>query len=46
MATYWLNVVEWCGIGELEYGFAKSLLPLPIDQRYDKENMIFFVKLI
>lgn len=31
VATYWLNVVEWCGIGELEYGFAKSLLPLPID---------------
>ena len=39
VATYWPNVVEWCGIGGSEYELAKDLLPLPIDQRYDKNEL-------
>lgn len=46
LATYWPNVVKWCGIGELEYELAKSLLPLPIDQRYSKKDMDKIVSII
>lgn len=39
VATYWPNVLDWCEENQLEYKFAKEIIPLPIDQRYDKEDM-------
>jgi hypothetical protein len=39
VATYWPNVLQWCGEGELEYRLAERLLPLPIDQRYGRAQM-------
>ena len=36
VATYWPNVLEWCEEGDLEYKFAKSILPLIVDHRYDE----------
>lgn len=39
VARYWPNVIEWCEDGDLEYKFAKQIIPLPIDQRYGVEEM-------
>lgn len=39
VATYWPNVLEWCKPGELEYALVNHIIPLPIDQRYGKEEM-------
>ena len=40
VATYWGNVLEWCGMDALEYYLTLNLLPLPIDQRYNDSDMI------
>lgn len=37
--TYWPNVLDWCDSSELEYDITNSLIPLPIDQRYDIYDM-------
>lgn len=39
VARYWPNVFEWCKESDMEYKFAKYLLPLPCDQRYGEEDM-------
>ena len=39
VATYWPNVREWCPPDSVEFGLMTELLPLPIDQRYDLDNM-------
>ena len=41
--TLWPNVLsmENC---DLEKDYAENILPLPIDQRYSKEDMLFLVK--
>lgn len=39
VARYWPNVSEWCSEEVLEYKFATQIIPLPIDQRYDEEDM-------
>lgn len=39
VATYWLNVFEWCDKESTEYELANNLITLPIDQRYGKEDM-------
>lgn len=39
VATYWPNVFEWCKPGEWEYALAKSTVYIPIDQRYDCNDM-------
>lgn len=39
VATYWSNVLNWCQEDSTEYKLAKYILPLPIDQRYDLEDM-------
>ena len=46
VATYWPNVLEWCHEQDLEYGLANRLLPLPIDQRYDDQDMAKIVEII
>ena len=39
VAKYWPNVDEWAGEDALETWMANHILPLPIDQRYGKEDM-------
>ena len=46
VAQYWPNVLKWCNINDLEYNFAKYIIPLPIDQRYDENDMKQIVKLL
>jgi hypothetical protein len=46
VATYWPNVLKWCEETELEYSLAEDIIPLPIDQRYDKDDMNRILKVI
>lgn len=46
VATYWPNVRDWCDEGSLEHELTCNLLPLPIDQRYDMDDMERFVRVI
>lgn len=39
VAKYWPNVDEWTQEDFVERWMANNILPLPIDQRYDKEDM-------
>lgn len=39
VAQYWPNVLKWSPLASLECKIAKYLLPLPIDQRYDLDDM-------
>lgn len=39
VAQYWPNVLDWCDESCNDYQLAKYLLPLPIDQRYGKEEI-------
>ena len=44
--TLWPSVKEWCSEEMLEYKYAKDILPLPIDQRYGKKDMMYIVNSI
>ena len=46
VATYWPNVLEWCRNGELEADLCKHIIPIPIDQRYGREDMERIIGLI
>ena len=46
VARYWPNVLEWAKPDDLEYTFTTCLIPLPIDQRYSKEDMNRIIKKI
>ena len=46
VATYWPNVFDWAPDNSLEYHLTRYLLPLPIDQRYDYEDMKRIIELI
>ena len=46
VALYWPNVLERCKEGDLEYKFAKQIIPLPIDQRYGVEDMERIIEVI
>ena len=39
--TLWPSVYEVCKVSELEYNMAKNILPLPIDQRYSRDDMMY-----
>lgn len=39
VATYWPNVFEWCKPEDWEYQVAEKAVFLPIDQRYDVNDM-------
>ena len=39
VARYWPNVMEWTMKNDIEYLLAYQMQPLPIDQRYDMEDM-------
>ena len=44
--TLWPDVFNLCGENELEYDMAKNILPIPVDQRYDIEDMFYVVDII
>ena len=46
VATYWPNVLEWCGENDIEYKLTKYMLPLPCDQRYGNEDVERIFKII
>lgn len=39
VARYWPNVLEWTTKDDIEYLLAYQMQPLPIDQRYGKDDM-------
>lgn len=47
VATYWPNVLEWCKDQEgIEYELAKKIIPLPIDQRYELQDLNYIIEFI
>lgn len=46
VAQYWPNVLEWCKEKNLEYKLTKNIIPLPIDQRYNDEDMNKIIEII
>lgn len=46
VAKYWPNVEEWAGKDSVEADLAEYLIPLPIDQRYGKEEMDYIIDTI
>lgn len=41
--TLWPDVFNLCNKTDIEYNMAKDILPLPVDQRYDEEEMNYIV---
>ncbi|MCM1320074.1 MAG: hypothetical protein NC217_06790 [Muribaculaceae bacterium] len=41
VAQYWPNVLTWCKNDDIEYTLAKNIIPLPIDQRYNINDMAY-----
>lgn len=39
VATYWPNVFDWSEEGDYERELVSKIIPLPIDQRYEEEDM-------
>lgn len=46
VAQYWPNVLLWCKENDVEYTLCKHIIPLPIDQRYDLNEMDRILELI
>ena len=46
VARYWPNVLDWTAKDDMEYLFAFQMQPLPIDQRYGKDDMKCVIDLI
>ena len=46
VAKYWPNVDEWSGENATEAWMANHILPLPVDQRYEEEDMEKLIHLI
>jgi hypothetical protein len=46
VARYWPNVLEWCESEDLEYELCKNIIPIPIDQRYDEEDMLRIINVM
>ena len=46
VATYWPNVLDWVNTNSTEYTLTTQLLPLPIDQRYNEEEIQRIIELI
>ena len=44
VARYWPNVIDWVSKSDFEYNLVMQLIPLPIDQRYDKGSMDYIIK--
>jgi hypothetical protein len=46
VATYWPNVFDWTLPDSMEYYLAKNIVPLPIDQRYNLDDMQYMVTVL
>lgn len=46
IATYWPNVFKWCKLEDWEYQLAERTAFIPVDQRYDEEDMLRIVELV
>ena len=46
VATYWPNVLGWCREGILEHELANKVIAIPIDQRYENEDMDRIINII
>lgn len=46
VARYWPNVLNWTTKDDIEYTLAFQIQPLPIDQRYNNENMERIIDII
>lgn len=46
VARYWPNVQEWTNADSTAYRLATHVIPLPIDQRYDEQDMQRIIDLI
>ena len=46
VARYWPNVLEWTSKDHIDYQLASLMQPLPIDQRYGKEDMNIIIHTI
>lgn len=42
----WPDVFETCDDSMLEYDMAENILPIPVDQRYDRNDMKYIVEVI
>lgn len=46
VARYWPNVLDWTMKDDIEYLLAYQMQPLPIDQRYGKEEMKRIIEIL
>ena len=46
VARYWPNVLQWTSAGDLEYRLALQIQPLPLDQRYEVNDMDWIIKTV
>jgi len=46
VARYWPNVLEWTTKDDIEYLLTFQMQPLPVDQRYGKENMKRIIEIV
>lgn len=46
VATYWPNVLDWSESGNYEFYLTNNLIALPIDQRYNNEDMKLLVQMV
>lgn len=46
VATYWPNVYEWCKPEDWEFILADSVAYIPIDQRYDINDMAYIISVL
>jgi len=46
VATYWPNVFNWLTENEMEYKLSREIIPLPVDQRYNENDLNFILQII
>ena len=46
VATYWPNVYEWCKPEDWEFILAESVAYIPLDQRYDINDMTYIISVL
>lgn len=46
IARYWPNVIDWAKTDDVDYLLALQMQPLPIDQRYGKDDMNRIIEIV
>lgn len=46
VARYWPNVLDWTSEDDIEYLLAVQMQPLPIDQRYSKDELSRIIEIV